>query len=291
MFAIRSAGIMWLLILVVGAGLSSAQAPRELVISFTPEADPIHLELNAPGLTAYLSAELGMPVTAKVDADYAATVEAMRAGHAHIATNLSPLQAALAHRIAGAQVILAEERDGRAYYHARFWVRKNDGISSLEELRGKTVAFNDPLSGSGYLMPVGRLIAEGLIERGDDVHRFFGGVYFAGGTELSIRALVNGFVDVAAVSENAAAVFLSPQERDLVTFVAESEPMPRHAIAVSRNLPADLVTRIEQAFLKLNEPEHNHILQGLYGWRTVVPAHIDLYLPLVDLAQRVGILD
>jgi phosphonate transport system substrate-binding protein len=265
--------------------------PSELVISFTPEADPIHLELDAEGLASYLAAELGIPVRAQVDADYSATVEAMAAGHAHIATNLAPLQAAVAVDRAGARLILAEERDGRAYYHSRFWVRADSGIDDLEDLRGKTVAFNDPLSGSGYLMPVATLIDAGMIEAGDDVHDFFHTVYFAGGTELSMRALINGHVDVAGISENAADVFLSPEERDLVTYVAQSDPMPRHAIAVSGDLSENLVDGITKAFLKLNEPEHNEILQGLYGWTTVVPADVDLYLPLLEMARAAGLLD
>lgn len=269
----------------------SADEPDELVISFTPEADPVHLELDADGLANFLSDELDIPVEAQVDADYTATVEAMTAGHAHIATNLAPLQAAAAMERAGARLILAEERDGRAYYHSRFWVLKDSGIEELEDLRDRTIAFNDPLSGSGYLMPVATMIDQGLIEHGDDLQEFFGQVYFAGGTELSIQALISGHVDAAGVSENAAEVFLSPEDRELVTYIAESDPMPRHAIAVSGDLPDDLIERITDAFLKLNEPEHNDILQGLYGWTKVVPADEELYPLLLEKAQAAGLLE
>jgi phosphonate transport system substrate-binding protein len=270
---------------------SNATGGQELVISFTPEADPLHLELDAKGLAAFLAEELNMPVTARVDADYAATVEAMAAGHVHIATNLAPLQAAVAHQRAGAHIILVEERDGQAYYRSRFWVRKDSGLETLEDLRGTRVAFNDPLSGSGYLMPVATLVQEGLIAHGEEIHQFFAQVYFAGGTELSMRALVEGHVDVAPVSENAAEIFLSPTDRKKVTYITESDPMPRHAIAVSGQLPDELVQRITEAFLKLNEAEHNEILAGLYGWRKVVPADTDRYLPLLEKARDAGILD
>ena len=162
--------------------------PDTLVISFTPEADPVHLELDAEGLAGYLADELGIPVEAQVDADYAATVEAMGAGHAHIATNLAPLQAAIAVERAGAELILVEERDGQASYRSEFWVLADSDIQSLEDLEERRVAFNDPLSGSGFLMPVDALIDAGLIEHGDDINDFFERVYFAGGTELSIQA-------------------------------------------------------------------------------------------------------
>ncbi len=263
---------------------------KELVISFTPEADPINLELEKDGLASYLSDELGIAVKAQVDADYTATVEAMRAGHAHIATNLSPVQAAFANKMANAHLVLKEERNGQSFYHSKFWVLKDSGIEAIEDLEGKTIAFNDPLSGSGYLMPVAKLIGESLVEDADDLQNFFSEVYFAGGTELSLRALIEGMIDVAGVSENGPGVFLSEEERERITYVAQSDPMPRHAIAVSGDLPDELVEKITEAFLKLNEPEYNDLLQGLYGWTKVVPADVELYLPLIDKAQKAGII-
>jgi phosphonate transport system substrate-binding protein len=285
------------LALCLGSALASAEdapahhntVPERLVVSFTPEAAPIELELDAEGFAAFLEEELGIPVVARVDADYTGTVEAMRAGHAHIAF-LSPLASALAHEMAGARMILAEERRGLPYYNSRFWVRKDGGADSLEDLRGKVVAFNDPLSASGYLFPVADLIDAGLIERADDVHDFFGRVYFAGGTELSLRALMNGFVDAAGVSMYGPEVFLSPEEREQLTYVSEHGPIPNHGIAVSGDLPDALVERIAQALLKLNEPEHNRILQSLYGWQRVVPVDTDMYLPLIEMARATGIL-
>jgi phosphonate transport system substrate-binding protein len=275
---------------ITGSGTAHAGTdPQRLVVSLTPEAAPIELELDAEGLAAFLSAELEMEVVSRVDGDYTGTVEAMRAGHAHIAF-LSPLASALAHEMAGARTILAEERNGLPYYKSRFWVRKDSGIDGLEDLRGKTVAFNDPLSASGYLFPLAKLIEEGLVADADGLKGFFGRVYFAGGTELSLRALMNGFVDVAGVSMYGPEVFLSPEERAELTHVAEHGPIPNHGIAVSGDLPEALVARIEAALLKLNQPEHNDILRRLYGWRKIVPVDTELYLPLIEMARDAGML-
>lgn len=282
-----SALTVCLALLVTGA--VRAQVPERLVVSFTPEAAPIELELNAQGFAEYLGAELGIPVVARVDADYTGTVEAMRSGLAHIAF-LSPMASAQAHEIAGARMILAEERYGQVYYNTRFWVRSDSGITSLEDLRGKTIAFNDPLSASGYLFPVAKLIEDDLIEGADDLQDFFGRVHFAGGTELSLRALVNGFVDAAGVSMYGPEVFLSPEEREQVVSIAEHGPIPNHGIAVGGTLPDEFVERVVAAFLKLNEPEHNQILRGLYGWQKLAPVDTDMYLPLIEIAKEAGVL-
>ena len=276
-------------LLAIASWTFAQSAPERLVISFTPEAAPIELELDAEGLAAFLSDQLGRPVVTRVDADYTGTVEAMRAGHAHVAF-LSPLASALAFEVAGARMILAEVREGRPYYHSRYWVRQDSGLQSLEELRGKTVAYNDPLSASGYLFPVAKLIEAGLIDDADDIHDFFGRVYFAGGTELSLRALVNGFVDAAGVSMYGPAVFLRADEREQLAYIAEYGPIPNHGIAVAGDLPNELVEELTQALLKLNEPEHNHILRSLYGWEEIARVDTSTYLPLIDLAREAGIL-
>jgi phosphonate transport system substrate-binding protein len=286
----RSAAVA--LALSLGLALSNgpmADVPEQLVVSFTPEAAPIELELDAEGLAAFLTDRLGIPVVARVDVDYTGTVEAMRAGHAHLAF-LSPLAAALAHEMAGARMILAEERHGLPYYKSRFWVQADSGIDELADLRGKVVAFNDPLSASGYLFPLDNLINAGLIEGADDIQSFFARVYFAGGTELSLRALVNGFVDAAGVSMYGPEVFLSPEERARLTYVSEHGPIPNHGIAVSGDLPEELVERITQALLELNQPEHNQILRRLYGWQRLVAVDTDMYLPLIEIARAAGIL-
>jgi phosphonate transport system substrate-binding protein len=266
-----------------------AETPDRLVVSLTPEAAPIELELSAQQLTDFLEAELGLPVVARVDGDYTGTVEAMRSGHAHIAF-LSPLGSAFAHELAGAQTVLAEERGGEPYYTTRFWVRRDGGIEGLSDLRGRTIAFNDPLSASGYLFPVAKLVEEGLIDDADDIDSFFDHVYFAGGTELSLRALMNGFVDAAGVSTYGPEVFLSPEDRAELVAIAEHGPIPNHGIAVSGALPDELSEAIIKSFLKLNEPEHNDILRGVYGWQRLVPVDPDIYLPLIDLARDAGIL-
>jgi len=276
-----------LLMLGANTEVRSETVPDRLVMSLTPEAAPIELELDAEGLAAFLEEELGIPVESRVDADYTGTVEAMRAGHAHIAF-LSPLASALAYEVAGARMILAEERQGLPYYHSRYWVRKDSGIESLAELEGKTIAFNDPLSASGYLFPVAKLIEDGLIEQADDLHHFFGRVYFAGGTELSLRALINGFVDAAGVSMYGPEVFLDPEDREKLTYFGEHGPIPNHGVAVSRNLPEPLVDELIEAFLKLNEPEHNEILRKIYGWEKLTRVDTETYMPLLELSRGIG---
>ena len=64
-------------------------------------------------------------------------------------------------------IIAKDQWHGNTSYLARIWVRKESGLKTLEELRGKTIAFVDPSSTSGYVYPMVMLIQRGLVQNRD----------------------------------------------------------------------------------------------------------------------------
>jgi ABC-type phosphate/phosphonate transport system substrate-binding protein len=79
---------------------------------------------------------------------------------------------------------------------SRFYVRKDSGLFA-GWLRGKTIAFVDPGSTSGYVYPMVTLIKKGLVTNRDP-KTFFKDAMFAGTHEAALLALLNGSVDVVA---------------------------------------------------------------------------------------------
>jgi len=78
------------------------------------------------------------------------------------------------------------------YYSVGF-ARKDSGITSLEDMEGKSFGFGDPNSTSGYLIPSIEIPGEvnASMESGD----YFGEVKFTGGHEQTIVAVANGDVE------------------------------------------------------------------------------------------------
>ena len=77
----------------------------------------------------------------------------------------------------------------------------------VEELRGRTIAFVDPASSSGYIYPMVLLIRRGLV-RDRDPKTFFKDALFAGTHEAALRALLQGRVDAAASFDQAPQLYL-----------------------------------------------------------------------------------
>lgn len=262
---------LMVLAMVTGFGqVSEAGRDEPLVFAFQPQENPERLQLNARQLTEYLAGALGQPVKVYIPTDYAAVVEALRAGHAHVAY-LSAWPYLLAHRMAGVEIIAAEERAGKTSYVSQWYTRKDTGIRSLADARGRTAAFTSPSSTSGYLFPLARLVEDGLIPARGDPAQFFRQVIFAGGYEQALKALLRGQVDVAAASDYAPPRYLTVDEQAELVVLSQQGPVPTHCLAVKSALPAELRARIKEAMLRLNEPQHSGLLKSIYGAEKLVP--------------------
>ncbi|MEQ9619629.1 MAG: phosphate/phosphite/phosphonate ABC transporter substrate-binding protein [Deltaproteobacteria bacterium] len=262
---------------------------KPLVLAFIPQENPEKLIGDIAVITEYLQEELGMPVKGYVTQDHAAAVEALRNGEADISF-MGGLPYVLAHEKIGAEVILAEVYRGSPTYRGRIFVLKGSGIEKLDDLRGKSIAFADPISESGYIYPLETFVEAGLIKRGDDPKDFFGEVYFAGGYQQAIQALANGLVDAAGVSQFAD-LLLTPEQLPKITWIAESKPIPSHLVCARKGLDQERVDAFKRAMLKLNQPEYKYLLKHVYGPDGYVEADHSDYKSVEDKARQYGFMN
>jgi phosphonate transport system substrate-binding protein len=287
------AGLAGLCFLVAVTG-TRAQTPRqaapakELRVVFVAYENPDQLLEDVRPVVAYLEQRLGRKVRAFVATDYAGVVEALRNETADVGF-MGPLQYLLAHQQAGAAAILGEVYNGQPTYMARIFVRKDSGIRKLEELRGKTIAFVDPLSSSGYLYPLETFRRAGLIANREAAEEFFRKIYFAGGDEQAIRAVLNKFVDAAGIGQYSFNL-LRPEERDQVVPIGESPKIPSHCVVVRKALDAGSVTAIQEALLALNSGSNRGLLKQLYNVDGYVKVTHETFAETERIAQEYGFL-
>ncbi len=271
--------------------LPAGGPPVPLIFAFQPQENPEGLAPGARELAAYLSTELGTPTEVFLPTTYAAVVEAMRSGHADVAY-LSGWPYLTAHREAGAEILVVEERNGSPFYQSQWFVRADGDVESLADLRGRSVAFPSPASTSGYLFPVARLVEEGLLQTGEDPQAFFGQVLFAGGYEQALQALAAGSVDAAAAADYAFPLYLDEAQRARVRVLTQQGPVPTHGLAVRGSLPPAWKERIRAALLTLNEPEHQELLRSVYGAeRLVSRTHEEHTASLLHARRLLGLDD
>ncbi len=92
-------------------------------------------------------------------------------------------------------ILTNEQVDGSRGYYSVMLVRSDSDIESIDDMEGRSLAFADPNSTSGYLVPNFELNDSGYATEGDDA--FFSQTGFSGGHEQGVVAVLNGQYDAA----------------------------------------------------------------------------------------------
>src|SRR5207247_1707104 len=214
-------------------------ADQPLILAFTPSRDPVALQEAGDEFAKTVTRMSGVPIRAQVASDYAGVVEALRSRRVDLAF-VHPVGYVLANREAGCQILVRDVWQGKTAYTARFYVRKGSGIERVEDLRGKSVAFVDPASSSGYIYPMVLLIKKGLV-RDRDPKTFFKEALFAGTHEAALQSVVHGRVDAAASFDKAPEIHLKdPALIDRPPFVGET---PEQVARPGAELGLDMTQR------------------------------------------------
>ena len=255
---------------------------------------PFYADALAEGgvrdLDAWLEREVGIDVaiTAPAAYSYAEVADALVRGDVDVA-ELSPYQyALLLVRQTNVIPLAASVAHGASTYGSYIVVRQGDpslqpgATRGVEALRGKRVAFVDPLSTSGWLLPSAFLEGRGLDLEKDLT------VIFAGSHPAALEAVMNGDVDAACVSSDlliGKAGLAGP-----LVVVAKAGRMPYDAIVARPGLAPDVVARVQSALLRLSihSQEGRAALRAFStvdGFMPVPPGHYDGVVALARAAS------
>ena len=143
--------------------------------------------------------------------------------------------------------IVAEEGPG---YKCVIITKKGSKFTTVESLRGSTVALVDPASTSGSLIP--RISFAKLIDMPLD--KYFKKVVYSGGHDLSTFAVLDGKVDCAFVATHRfdEVAFPGKVKKEDFNFIWYSEWIPGDPLCYRLSLCPDLRKKIEDAFLNLH---------------------------------------
>jgi len=186
----------------------------------------------------------------------------------------------------GIELLAQPEFKAGLSYRSVLIVPKGSSALAWGDLKGKTMAFTDPESNTGCLVP-----RAALITRGYKPAEFFSKVIFTGSHDHSVRAVAGGAVDAAAVDS---LVFYPLTEKDpslleKVRVVWASEPFGPPAIVVPTNLAAGLKAALRQVLFSLHETkEGSEVLatMGIERFRPPRKADYDSAYALFKLVQE-----
>src|SRR5688500_841319 len=253
----------------------SGKAVKTLRVGFVPSEDAQQVMQNAQPIVEILRKKLAMEIQPFVATDYTGVVEALRVNKLDIAF-LTPASYVLAKNEANVKVVLKSERKGVPYYYAAIIVRADSGINNIEDLRGKSFAFGDPLSTTGNVIPRQMFKARGI-----DPVRDFKQILYSGGHDATVLAVLNGKVDAGATYANSPdgddtawmRYLKNPEDVNKIRAIAFSEPIPADNLVINGNLDEAIAKKVEEIFLQLSgDPKGKQMMRDLYQIDGFVPA-------------------
>lgn len=173
---------------------------------------------------------------------------------------------------AGAQPLLWTERNGVSWYDTLILVRRDSGIDSLSQLRGRRIAFQRTTSTSGYLVPAATLLNEGLpleilLSPKDRPSPDAVGYLFAG-SELNIATWVHKrLADAGSISSVEWDDGRLPETfRQDMRVLVRTAPFPRGLEMVRGNLEPRVRERLQQVLLEAaSDPQAAPALRSFFG--------------------------
>jgi phosphonate transport system substrate-binding protein len=223
--------------------------PDTLIFAYTPVEDPaVYAEVWA-GFLDHMREVTGKEVQFFPVQSNAAQLEAMRAGRLHIAgfnTGSNPIAVACA---GFRPFAMMAAEDGSFGYEMEIISYPGSGIESVEDIKGKKLAFTQETSNSGFKAPSALLGSEFGMQAGTDYEPVFSGSH-----DTSVIGVANKDYPAAAIANE---VMHRMFERDVVqadqiVTVYKSQTFPTTGYGVVYNLNPDLQEKIKEAFFSFD---------------------------------------
>ncbi len=253
---------------------SAAPEDEALRVAVAAMLSPRTTTADYDRLIAYLSAALGRPARLVQRATYAETNELVRTRQVDLAFVCTGAYIR-GRREFGMELLAVPEIGGEATYHSYLIVPASSPAQTIGDLRGRVFAFTDPLSLSGYLVPLHVLLTE--MEATPDT--FFSRTLFTYSHENSIKAVAEGWVDGAAVDSLVYRAMLleRPDYGERIRVLWQSPPYGAPPVVVHPSLDAATKSRLRQLLLEMHQTEEGRQVLAPLGVDRFVPADDALY--------------
>lgn len=250
-----------------GCGGNSQQAEKK---TFTIAYAPNESTTDSTDARSTLAKDLGKVINMDVKeiqaSDYTAIIEALRTGKADMAY-MGALAVAMGAERAGVTPIVMKAPNGdkaQAVYHSVFVTQKNNSeINSIKDFKGKTIAFVDPDSTSGNLVPTSEIMKAfpDLHLTNEKIHtngEFFEAVSFSGKHQAGLQAVIKGDVDIVPISDQ---IMVSEfkngnADENAVKVVHSSAAIPAEAMVVSKTVNEDLKKTLTKFLVEYNNKDY-----------------------------------
>jgi phosphonate transport system substrate-binding protein len=227
--------------------IGTRKNPLKLVM--VPSTDSTKILSSMKPVAQCLEKETGLSFDISVPNSYIVAIEGMGSKKVDIAF-LPTFGYLLAHEKYGAEALLKASRNGETTYRAAILARADKNIKSVSDLNGKKIAYVDPASTSGYILPK-KLFMDSKVKPSQEV--------FQGKHDAVVTAVYQGQVDAGAVFYNKPVdgkikdarekvKVQFPDIEEKVKIVTLTDDIPNDPIVIRKEISAESKAKVSKAF-------------------------------------------
>lgn len=230
--------------------LNSSQSDKDserIILCLTPYRSELEMLNIWQPFADYLSRESGYNVELEFAEDYE-----------HLITDFSNKSIELALLGSFAYVSAREQRDvlplaqmvihNTTGYRSLLIVSKDSPFTSISDLKGKSIAFVDKKSTSGYLLPLYMLAQAGVTAPEES----FSSIVWAGTHDNARRLVHTGKVEAAFITSIRWKPFDNNPLLDELKVIDRSETIPLGPLCIRADLDSDIGNNLKKALLKID---------------------------------------
>jgi len=231
------------------------QTGTSLNIGFIPQGNAVFMVKKWQPLADYLAKALQMPVEMLFRSSYREIINAFAKGEMDLCLT-GAFMYVLTREAADIRPLVRRKKFGSSYYNSVIIVRKDSGLKTFNELKGRSFAFTDKESTTGYLLPTAMMRQRGIT----DPEAYFSEVIYAGNHDSVLLSVYTGNVAGAAMATTRWRLE-NPNVKEL-RIIWKSDPIYLGPFSVRGGLDETLVAKIKDAFLKIGKtPETRQLAE------------------------------
>jgi phosphonate transport system substrate-binding protein len=255
--------------------LTSTAQQQSINFHLTPSLSAELLDKKGSFIKDFLEKETGLSISLMIPKSYDELVDQFNSKTPCFAM-MSSQSYVLANQKYGAQVKLRTVRFGHSVYYGMIIAKSSSNIKSISDLQGKSIAYTDALSTSGYLYPK-KLLERNKIKTSKET--------FVGKHDEVVRQVYEGKVDAGAAffsppgSDGASRDARSrlkekyPDVESKIIIITKTDPIPNDPIVFSKNFDQEVARKLYMALVKLaSDVKGKQTLLDLYGSEGFVKA-------------------
>jgi len=271
-------------------GKSAQEKPlteKPFVIGLIPEQNIFKQFERYEPLANYLSEKIGLKIELKILPRYGNIIDNF-VSEGMDGAFFGSFTYTLAHSKLDVEVLARPEGiDGTSTYHGVIFARKDSGIRTVEDMKGKRFSFVDKATTAGYLLPLAYFKKNGI----QDYRTYLKEAYFTGTHEDAVYDVLNKKADIGAAKSTIFNKVANSDRRlwNELTVLVRSPDVPENGFAVRKDIDNSIKDKLIEALLNIhNDPNGRGILKN-FGAQKFVRTTIDDYKPVFKYAKEIGL--